>query len=70
MPQPKIVTLYLPNGSTVQFNEVTNLKEHRPTNQISFDYVSVVSGRKNNAAFDMDGIIGITTTIMEDNDES
>lgn len=56
------LTLYLENGKTLRFENVTNLEqESYVTNLVTFNYVSASDGKKKRAFFSLNSVIGIST---------
>nr|DAK21244.1 MAG TPA: hypothetical protein [Caudoviricetes sp.] len=56
------LTLYLENGKTLRFENVTNLEqESYVTNLVTFNYVSASDGKKKRACFSLNSVIGIST---------
>ena len=56
------LTLYLENGKTLRFENVTNLEqESYVTSLVTFNYVSASDGKKKRAIFSLNSVIGIST---------
>lgn len=55
------LTLYLENGKTLRFENVTNIKlDSYVTSMVTFNYVSVSDGKKKKASFTFNSVIGIS----------
>lgn len=55
------LTLYLENGKTLRFENVTNIKEDSYiTNMVTFKYISASDGKKKIASFSLNSLIGIS----------
>ena len=56
------LTLYLENGKTLRFENVTNIKQDSYiTSMVEFKYISVSDGKKKRACFSLNSVIGIST---------
>lgn len=56
------LTLYLENGKTLRFENVTNIKlDSYVTSMVTFNYVSASDGKKKKAIFTFNSVIGIST---------
>lgn len=55
------LTLFLENGKTLRFENVTNLKkEYRFDYVITFNYLSASDGQKKRAAFSTRNVLGLS----------
>ena len=55
------LTLYLENGKTLRFENVTNIKlDSYVTSMVTFDYVSASDGKKKRAFFSFNSLIGLS----------
>ena len=55
------LTLYLENGKTLRFENVTNLEqESYVTSLVTFNYVSASNGKKKRAIFSLNNVIGLS----------
>ena len=55
------LTLYLENGKTLRFENVTNLEqESYVTSMVTFKYISASDGKKKIASFSLNSLIGIS----------
>ena len=55
------LTLFLENGKTLRFENVTNLEqESYVTSLVTFNYVSASDGKKKRAIFSFKSLIGIS----------
>lgn len=55
------LTLYLENGKTLRFENVTNLeRESYVTGLVTFNYVSASDGKKKRAFFSFNSFIGLS----------
>ena len=55
------LTLYLENGKTLRFENVTNLEqESYVTSLVTFNYVNVEDGKKRMAIFSLNNVIGLS----------
>ena len=55
------LTLFLENGKTLRFENVTNLEqESYVTSLITFNYVSASDGKKKRAIFSFNSLIGLS----------
>lgn len=55
------ITMFLKNGQTLRFEDVTNLKkEEKFYNIITFNYVSMSDGQKKRALFSIKEILGLS----------
>lgn len=55
------LTLYLENGKTLRFENVTNLKkEYRFDHVITFNYLSASDGQQKRAAFSTKNVLGLS----------
>lgn len=56
------LTLYLENGKTLRFENVTNIKQDSyVTGMVTFKYISASDGKKKRACFSLNSVIGIST---------
>ena len=56
------LTLYLENGKTLRFENVTNIKQDSYiTSMVEFKYISASDGKKKRASFSLNSVIGIST---------
>ena len=56
------LTLYLENGKTLRFENVTNIKQDSYiTGMVTFKYISASDGKKKSASFSLNSVIGIST---------
>nr|DAY37086.1 MAG TPA: hypothetical protein [Caudoviricetes sp.] len=56
------LTLYLENGKTLRFENVTNIKQDSyVTGMVTFKYISASDGKKKIASFSFNSLIGIST---------
>nr|DAT24340.1 MAG TPA: hypothetical protein [Caudoviricetes sp.] len=56
------LTLYLENGKTLRFENVTNIKQDSYiTSMVEFKYISASDGKKKRACFSLNSVIGIST---------
>lgn len=54
--------LFLENGKTFKFDNVTNIKQDSYiTNMVTFKYISASDGKKKRASFSLNSVIGIST---------
>ena len=61
------LTLYLENGKTLRFENVTNIKQDSYiTGMVTFKYINASDGKKKSASFSLNSVIGIST----DNEDS
>ena len=64
MPKPNsYMTLYLHNGETLRFENVSNVRHEQWNDRLYFDYVSASTDARNTAAFQVDGLLGYTYTV-------
>lgn len=55
------LTLYLENGKTLRFENVTNIKQDSYiTGMVTFKYISASDGKKKSASFSLNSVIGIS----------
>ena len=55
------LTLYLENGKTLRFENVTNIKlDSCVTSMVTFNYVSASDGKKKRAIFSFNSFIGLS----------
>lgn len=55
------LTLYLENGKTLRFENVTNIKlDSYVTSMVTFNYVSAFDGKKKKASFAFNSFIGLS----------
>ena len=55
------LTLYLENGKTLRFENVTNIKQYSYiTSMVTFKYISASDGKKKIASFGLNSLIGIS----------
>ena len=55
------LTLYLENGKTLRFENVTNIKQDSYiTSMVTFKYISASDGKKKIASFCLNSFIGIS----------
>lgn len=55
------LTLYLENGKTLRFENVTNIKQDSYiTSMVTFNYISASDGKKKKASFSFNSLIGIS----------
>lgn len=55
------LTLYLENGKTLRFENVTNIKQDSYiTGMVTFKYISASDGKKKIASFGLNSLIGIS----------
>lgn len=55
------LTLYLENGKTLRFENVTNVKlDSYVTSLVTFNYVNVEDGKKRMAIFSFNNVIGLS----------
>ncbi len=55
------LTLYLENGKTLRFENVTNIKQDSYiTSMVTFKYISASDGKKKIASFGLNSLIGIS----------
>lgn len=55
------LTLFLENGKTLRFENVTNLEqESYVTSLVTFNYVNVEDGKKRMAIFSLNNVIGLS----------
>lgn len=55
------LTLYLENGKTLRFENVTNFKQDSYiTSMVTFKYISASDGKKKIASFGLNSLIGIS----------
>nr|DAU87922.1 MAG TPA: hypothetical protein [Caudoviricetes sp.] len=55
------LTLYLENGKTLRFENVTNIKQDSYiTGMVTFKYISASDGKKKIASFSLNSLIGIS----------
>lgn len=55
------LTLYLENGKTLRFENVTNIKlDSYVTSMVTFNYVSASDGKKKRAIFSFNSLIGLS----------
>ncbi len=55
------LTLYLENGKTLRFENVTNIKlDSYVTSLVTFNYVSASDGKKKRAIFSFNSLIGLS----------
>ena len=55
------LTLFLENGKTLRFENVTNIKQDSyVTSMVTFNYVSMSDGKKKKASFSFNSLIGIS----------
>ena len=56
------LTLYLENGKTLRFENVTNIKQDSYiTGMVTFKYISASDGKKKSASFSLNSVIGAST---------
>lgn len=55
------LTLYLENGKTLRFENVTNIKQDSYiTGMVTFKYISASDGKKKSASFSFNSLIGLS----------
>lgn len=55
------LTLFLENGKTLRFENVTNIKQDSYiTRMVTFKYISASDGKKKIASFGLNSLIGIS----------
>lgn len=55
------LTLFLENGKTLRFENVTNIKQDSYiTGMVTFKYISASDGKKKIASFSLNSLIGIS----------
>ena len=55
------LTLYLENGKTLRFENVTNIKQDSYiTGMVTFKYISASDGKKKRAIFSFNSLIGLS----------
>lgn len=55
------LTLYLENGKTLRFENVTNIKlDSYVTSMVTWNYTSASDGKKKKASFTFNSVIGIS----------
>ena len=55
------LTLFLENGKTLRFENVTNLEqESYVTSLVTFNYVSASNGKEKRAIFSLNNVIGLS----------
>lgn len=55
------ITMFLKNGQTLRFEDVTNLKkEEKFYNIITFNYLSMSDGQKKKALFSTKDVLGLS----------
>ena len=55
------LTLFLENGKTLRFENVTNIKQDSYiTGMVTFKYISASDGKKKSASFSLNSVIGIS----------
>lgn len=55
------LTLYLENGKTLRFENVTNIKQDSYiTSMVTFKYISASDGKKKIVSFGLNSLIGIS----------
>ena len=55
------LTLYLENGKTLRFENVTNIKQDSYiTGMVTFKYISASDGKKKRAFFSFNSLIGLS----------
>ena len=65
------LTLYLENGKTLRFENVTNLEqESYVTSLVTFNYVSASDGKKKRAIFSFRSLLGLSVDKEDFNVES
>jgi len=56
------LTLYLGDGETLRFENVTDVRHDEWNNRLYFDYVSASTDIRNTAMFQVSGLLGYTYT--------
>lgn len=65
------ITMFLKNGQTLRFEDVTNFKkEEKLYTIITFNYVSMSDGQKKRAIFSIKDILGLSVNKEDFNVES